>query len=120
MKGAGAGVGLIVFVSALWIKPAFLQPLVIHYVGAAASALFWPGVLTLFWRRSTSTGVVAGLAGGSGIYILCVLLQPLGDVFPMHPFVFGFAASGLLVWAFSRLTPPQSDRQTELYFGRVA
>jgi sodium/pantothenate symporter len=112
---AGAGV----FVGALMIEPRFLQPLVIHYVGGAASALFWPALATLFWRRATATGVTAGLAGGGLIYIAAIFFKPLVDpVVSLHPFVFGFFGSLLLVTVVSRLTAAQDDEQLAPYFGR--
>ncbi|GIT29886.1 MAG: hypothetical protein Ct9H300mP1_19320 [Planctomycetaceae bacterium] len=86
---AGAGV----FAGALMIEPNFLQPLVIHYVGGSASALFWPGLATLFWRRATARGVTAGLAGGGVVYVAAIFVfKPLFDpVVPLHAFVYGFA-----------------------------
>ena len=110
--------GLIVFVLALLIEPAFLQPLVIHYVGAGASALFWPSFVTLFWKRATAAGVTAALSGGAGVYILAVITKPFDDVFPMHPFVYGFTISALLVYFVSLLGAKQRDEQLDPYFGR--
>ena len=105
---AGAGV----CVGALMIEPRFLQPLVIHYVGGSASALFWPGLATLFWRRATARGVTAGLAGGGLIYIAAIFFKPLVDpIVPLHPFVFGFVGSALLVSVVSLCTPGQDERQ---------
>jgi len=112
---AGAGV----FLGALMIEPRFLQPLVIHYVGGSASALFWPGLATLFWRRATARGVTAGLAGGGLIYIAAIFFKPLVDpIVPLHPFVFGFVGSALLVTIVSLCTPGQDERQLAPYFGR--
>ena len=112
---AGAGV----FVGALMIEPRFLQPLVIHYVGGSASALFWPGLATLFWRRATATGVTAGLAGGGVIYIAAIFFKPLIDpVVLLHPFVYGFVGSAILVTAVSLCTAGQDDEQLVPYFGR--
>ncbi len=111
---AGAGV----FLGALMIEPRFLQPLVIHYVGGSASALFWPGLATLFWRRATAKGVTAGLAGGGLIYIAAIFFKPLMDpIVPLHPFVYGFVGSALLVSLVSLKTPGQDQRQLAPYFG---
>ncbi len=113
-----AGTGLVVFLMALSIKPTFLQPLVIHYVGSAASALCWPSLATLYWSRATGKGVTAGLVGGAGVYLLCVFIKPFAETFPMHPFVYGFIASALSTCIISLLTTPQNKTQQELYFGR--
>jgi len=110
-----AGVGAVVMWIA-FVPPPFLQPLVIHYVGASVSALLWPGVATLYWRRATATGVVAGLVGGLIVYIACAQWPPLGGV--LHPFVYGCIISGLLCAAGSLATRPQSPERIALYFGR--
>ncbi len=110
--------GAAVFGLAFFIQPVFLQPLVIHYVGAAASALFWPGLATLYSRRATSAGITAGLTGGALIYIAAQIIQPFADVCPLHPFVYGWVGSGLLVVIVSAFTQPQDDKQLALYFGR--
>ncbi|MCH7989371.1 MAG: sodium/solute symporter, partial [Planctomycetes bacterium] len=113
-----AGAGALVFLMALFVKPTFLQPLVIHYVGSAASALCWPGLATLYWSRATGKGVTAGLVGGAAVYLLCVFVKPFEETFPMHPFVYGFIASALTTCIVSLLTPAQEKSQQELYFGR--
>jgi SSS family transporter len=113
-----AAAGVTVFFLALQIKPTFLQPLVIHYVGASASALFWPGVATLFWRRTTAAGLVTSMIGGAATYILCVFFPPFATSFPMKEFVYGFCVSGLLLYVVSRCTPAQSEERIALYFGR--
>lgn len=112
------GVGSLVFVLTLFIEPTFLQPLVIHYVGSAASALCWPSLATLFWKRATAAGIITGLVGGAGVYLLCVFLKPFETAFPMHPFAYGFSASAIFTCVFSLLTKPQEKSQQELYFGR--
>lgn len=109
--------GLIVFVLAL-TKPPFLQTLVIYYVGGGASALFWPSLATLFWKRATAQGVIAGLVGGTITFVLMDLFRPLDSLIQLHPFIYGFTASGVLVFVVSRMTPSQEPRELEPYFGR--
>lgn len=111
------GAGVIIFMMALMIEPAFLQPLIIHYAGSVTSALFWPGIATLFWKRATAAGVISGLMAGILVYVICVLLEPLSASFPMHPFVYGFSGSALAVSFGSRLTSPQDAEQLRRYFG---
>ena len=113
------GVGASVCVAALLIKPIFLQPLVIHYVGSAASALFWPGILTLYYRRATVWGMMAGLVGGATAYVGAIFFPPLASVIPLHPFVYGFFASGFLCWTVSRITPQQPEARVIRYLGHV-
>jgi len=110
-------VGLAVFFMAL-TKPPFLQPLVIYYVGGGASALFWPSLATLFWKRATAQGVIAGLVCGAITFVLMDLFRPLDFLIELHPFIYGFTASGLMVFSVSRMTPAQDSRELEPYFGR--
>jgi len=113
------GTGVFAFGLAL-SEPPFLQPLIIYYVGGGASALFWPSLATIYWRRTTAAGVLAGLIGGGLTFVLFDLFRPLDSVVQLHPFVYGFSLSGLLVWSVSRWTPPQDPRRIEVYFGRAA
>jgi SSS family transporter len=115
--GVTAGIGIVCFGMAL-TKPPFLQPLIIYYAGGAAASLFWPSIVTLFWRRATSTGVLAGLLGGAACFVLFNEYRPFDSLLPLHPFVYGFAMSGVLTWLFCLLTPAQEESQLELYFGR--
>jgi SSS family transporter len=115
--GVTAGIGIVAFGMAL-TKPPFLQPLIIYYAGGAAASLFWPSIVTLFWRRATSTGVLAGLLGGAACFVLFNEYRPFDSLLPVHPFVYGFAMSGILTYLFCLLTPAQDDSQVELYFGR--
>lgn len=111
-----ASLGVIVFVLALK-KPPFLQPLIIYYVGGSVASLFWPGIATLYWRRATATGIIAGLIGGAVVYVACDIHPPLQGIIEVHPFVYGIMASGLLVLLGSWLTRPQDDATIGFYFG---
>ena len=114
------GVGVTVFFLAL-SKPPFLQPLVIYYIAGGASALFWPSLATLFWKRATAVGVIAGLAGGALTFALCnqfPAFRILDPLLQLHPIVYGTSMSWLLTYGVSRLTPAQEESRLELYFGR--
>ena len=115
--GVTGGIGIVAFGMAL-TKPPFLQPLIIYYAGGAAASLFWPSIVTLFWRRATSAGVLAGLLGGAGCFVLFNEYRPLDSILPLHPFVYGFVMSGVCTYLFCMLTPAQPQSQVELYFGR--
>ena len=112
-----AGIGLVIFVWALR-EPTFIQPLIIFYSGGGAAALFWPSLAALYWKRATGAGVLMGLIGGALTFVLCNQWLPFKGTLPLHPFVYGFVASGLLTWVVSLVTPRQQQRQLELYFGR--
>ncbi len=110
------GAGLLVFLLAR-TEPPFLQPLVIYYAAGSGCALFWPGLATLFWKRATAFGVVAGSLGGVVVFALCNAVKPFESVLPLHPFCYGFAASALLTALGSLAARPQTDEQLERYFG---
>jgi sodium/pantothenate symporter len=115
---ATALTGVVVFLIAREERP-FLLPLVIHFTGGAASVLFWPSLATLFWRRATRQGVLAGLIGGATIYIAAVAFDPFGNIVRLHPFMYGFPASALLVVIGSLMSPKQTDIRLNIYFGRT-
>ncbi|GAB4147744.1 MAG: hypothetical protein Tsb009_21110 [Planctomycetaceae bacterium] len=110
------GAGLFVFFLAL-SKPAFLQPLIIYYSGCGAASLFWPSIATLFWKRATAAGVLAGLIGGSTVYVLMDRLHPFQHIVQIHPFVYGFVSSAVLVISVSLMTKKQKSERLKLYFG---
>ncbi|MCP4815238.1 MAG: hypothetical protein GY888_22235, partial [Planctomycetaceae bacterium] len=112
-----AGIGLLIFVWALQ-EPTFIQPLIIFYTGGGGAALFWPSLAALYWKRATGPGVIMGLVGGATTFAICNQWLPFADVFPLHPFVYGFVVSGLCTWGVSLATPAQSKSRLELYFGR--
>ena len=111
------GMGIFVFCLAIY-PPPFLQPLVIYYSAGSASALCWPGLAMLFWKRATAPGILAGLVGGAVIFVLCNIFKPLESIFPVHPFAYGFTASAILTYGVSLLTPRQDSYQIARYFGR--
>ena len=114
--GITAAVGVVAFGMAL-SKPPFLQPLVIYYGGGAAASLFWPSIATLFWRRANSAGVLAGLAGGMITFVLFNIYQPFDGYVHLHPFVYGFALSGILTFLVCRFGPAPSQHELDFYFG---
>ena len=114
---ATALTGVVVFFIAREERP-FLLPLVIHFTGGAASVLFWPSLATLFWRRATRQGVLAGLIGGALVYIGAVVFDPFGNLVRLHPFMYGFPTSALLVAIGSFMSPKQTDIRLDIYFGR--
>ena len=116
------GAGVVVFFLAL-SQPPFLQPLVIYYVAGGASALFWPSLATLFWKRATAAGVIAGLVGGITVFALCNQFEAfriLDPIVEMHAVVYGTTVSALLTYLISRFTPRQNASRLDLYFGRAS
>jgi hypothetical protein len=62
--------------------------------------------------------LLAGLLGGAACFVLFNEYRPFDSLLPLHPFVYGFAMSGVLTWLFCLLIPAQEESQLELYFGR--
>ncbi len=112
------GAGFIVFTVALLTEPTFAQPWVIYYSAGSASALFWPGLAALYWRRATTAGMVCGLVGGIVVFAICHQAKPFHQTVPMHAFVYGFTASAALTVLVSLSTPPQTAHELDRYFGR--
>lgn len=112
-----AGAGILVFCISL-DPPPFLQPLVIYYVGICGSALFWPSLATLFWKRATNSGIMAGLIGGVVAFAIADQFHPFDGIVALHPFIYGFVSGGLCVYVFSKLSSPQSESELRLFFGK--
>lgn len=68
-----AVVGFVVLIGAL-NPPDFLQYIIVFTGAGQSSAFFFPMVLTLFWRRVTRQGVLAGMLGGGLTVFLLYLL----------------------------------------------
>lgn len=67
-------VGVVVVVGAL-NPPGFLQYIIVFTGSGQAAAFLVPMVLSLYWRRATKQGVLAGMLGG---FLAVVLLYVLG------------------------------------------
>lgn len=66
-------VGIVVMVGAI-NPPDFLQYIIVFTGSGQSCALFFPVLLTLYWRRTTRQGVLTGmLAGGGTVFFLYVL-----------------------------------------------
>ena len=114
-----AGAGMLVFCVSL-NPPTFLQPLVIRYVAICGSALFWPSLATIYWKRATNLGILSGLIGGLATFTVFDLFRPLDEIVMLHPFVYGFIASGLFVFLGSKLTQRQNTVELLTFFGAAS
>ena len=80
---------------------------VVSYAWAGLGAAFGPLVLfSLFWRRTTLAGAVAGmLTGGIAVVAWKNLVAPLGGAFAVYELLPAFLLSSLAIAVVSRLTP---------------
>ncbi len=68
-----AVVGIIVMVGAI-NPPQFLQYVIVFTGSGQSCAFFFPMVMTLYWKRTTRQGVLAGMIGGGVTVFLLYLL----------------------------------------------
>lgn len=72
-------------------------------------------LFSLFWKRVTRAGVIAGmLAGGGMVFIWKLLLKPLGGVFGIYELFPAFIISCVAIVAVSLLSKePSQEIQNE-------
>lgn len=88
---------------------------VVAFAWAGFGATFGPIMLfSLFWKRVTKEGAIAGMVtGGAFVFIWKLLIRPLGGYFDIYELLPAFAASCLAIVIVSLLTPPPSDEIQE-------
>jgi sodium/pantothenate symporter len=64
-------IGIVVIAFSL-NPPQFMTLLYSAAMGLFASALFWPTLLGVLWKRMNSYGAVASCVGGSAVYLFCM------------------------------------------------
>jgi len=112
------GKGVTVVIGVVGVVVALLEPrLIFDFVLFAWSGIacaFTPVVLcSLFWKRTTRNGAVAGMIGGFAVTVIWVELFKEGfyDLYEMVP---GFAAGLLCCVVVSLLTKPDPEAMAEL------
>ncbi|MDR3049796.1 MAG: sodium/proline symporter [Elusimicrobiota bacterium] len=88
---------------------------IVSFAWAGFGAAFGPLMLfSLFWRRATHKGAIAGLVtGGSMVFIWKLLIKPLGGVFGIYELLPSFVLSSLAIIIVSLLTKPNEEVQKE-------
>ena len=76
-------------------------------------------LFSLFWKRTTRAGAIAGMmAGGAMVFFWRGVLKPLGGVFGLYELLPAFLFSTLVIVVVSLLTQkPNADMDSE--FDRV-
>jgi len=95
------------------VSHASLVALLLASYGGMAQ-LFPVLLATLYWKRATAAGVIAGLVAGVGVNCVFLLLPTWRPV-PLHEGVYGLAANILLLVSISLLTQAQSSEKAEQY-----
>ena len=80
---------------------------VVSFAWAGFGATFGPIILfSLFWKRTTRAGAIAGMvSGGAMVFIWKLLLKPQGGVFGIYELLPAFVVSCLAILVVSLLTP---------------
>jgi sodium/proline symporter len=83
---------------------------IVSFAWAGFGATFGPIVLfSLFWKRTTRAGAIAGmLGGGILVFIWKLALKPLGGVFGIYELLPAFIFSCICIVAVSLLTKKPS------------
>ena len=84
---------------------------VVSYAWAGLGASFGPLTLfSLYWRRTTWQGAVAGMVTGTvAVLVWHNLIAPLGGVFGIYELLPAFILSALAIVIGSKLSPLPSD-----------
>ena len=88
---------------------------VVSYAWAGLGASFGPLVLaSLYWRRTTRQGAVAGMLVGAGtVLVWHNLVKPLGGVFGVYELLPAFILGALAIVVVSLLTPEPAPEVLE-------
>ena len=96
---------------------------VVSFAWAGFGATFGPIMLfSLYWKRTTRAGAIAGmLAGGGMVFIWKLLIKPLGGVFGIYELLPSFIVSCIAIVVVSLLTPePSKEIQDEFEAAKLA
>ncbi len=90
---------------------------VVSFAWAGFGATFGPIMLfSLFWKRTTRAGAVAGMLGGGGmVFFWKLVVRPLGGVLDIYELLPAFIFSCLLIVVVSLLTKKPSQEIQEEY-----
>ena len=94
---------------------------IVSFAWAGFGATFGPLMLfSLFWKRTTRAGAIAGMLGGGGmVFIWKLLVRPLGGAWNIYELLPAFIFSAICIVVVSLLTPPPSE-EIQKEFDKVA
>ncbi len=84
---------------------------VVSFAWAGFGATFGPIILfSLFWKKTTTTGAIAGmLAGGTSVFVWKLLISKLGGVFAIYELLPSFIISCIVIYVVSKFTAAPSS-----------
>ncbi len=94
---------------------------IVSFAWAGLGATFGPVMLfSLFWKRTTREGAIAGmLSGGISVFVWKLLLKPMGGLFGVYELLPAFIISCVVIYAVSKMTrEPSSEIQEEFEMAR--
>ena len=99
---------LIAIVIALDEKSIIFQ--IVSFAWAGFGATFGPIMLfSLFWKRTTRAGAIAGMVGGAAmVFLWKLVISQLGGVFGIYELLPAFIFSSICIVVVSLLTPAPS------------
>lgn len=89
---------------------------IVSFAWAGFGAVFGPLMLmSLFWKRTTRTGAIAGmLSGGITVFVWKLVVRPLGGIWNIYELLPAFIISCIFIVIFSLITPaPSAEIQEE-------
>lgn len=88
---------------------------IVSFAWAGFGATFGPIILfSLFWKRTTKEGAIAGmLTGGIMVFVWKLLINPFGGVFEVYELLPAFVISSVVIVAVSLLTKKPSKEIEE-------
>ena len=83
---------------------------IVSFAWAGFGATFGPLVLfSLFWKRTTRAGAIAGMVGGAGmVFLWKLVISTLGGIFAIYELLPAFLFSGLCIVVVSLMTKAPS------------
>ncbi len=115
-------VGIIVTIAAI-NPPKFLQYFIVFAGGGLSTSFLVPMIMTLYWRRSNTPGVLAAMLGGLGVYLSFYLFAfiRVGELKPvpllwLDQFVWGVIASGVIGMVVTLMTAPPAKDKVDRFF----
>jgi Na+/proline symporter len=92
-----------------------VQFVVIAFAALLASTVFIPVVVGLYWRRASAAGAITSMVVGFGT---CLVWYLIDEPF-INPVVPGVIASGIAMYAVSRMTQPVGEGGLRPFFADV-